>query len=335
MNSQSKTLKFEGMDLRELPPNAHPLAPQEPEPYIASKALITAVNLAIALRRPLLLEGDPGCGKTCLAKAVAFELGLPYFRWNVQSISKAKDGLYTYDALARLYDVQLQSGGQETQRDPGNANEYKKSGALGKAFEIKDCRSVVLIDEVDKAELDFPNDLLTVLDKPWEFLVQETGDTVRANPENLPIVLITSNKEKGNLPDAFLRRCLYHYVDFPSKDDLEKIVERHFAVSGSGDRSGETLPPDAMNAEVQDAAMTRFLELRNDGGLIKKPGTSEFLDWLQAIQRFGLGHDKSMADLIAVLTGEKKMTKDNKGRLPYPELLLKVQQDWRKFEAAT
>lgn len=311
-----KKLVFEGKVLREPPPSAHEQAPKEPEPYIASNRLITAVNLAISLRRPLLLEGDPGCGKTCLAKAVAFELGLPFFRWNVQSTSKAQDGQYVYDALGRLHDVQLQKGEKETRRDPSEPEHYCDLGALGKAFEIKDCTSVVLIDEIDKAELDFPNDLLTVLDKPWRFQIKESGRWVEANPQHIPIIFITSNREKKDLPDAFLRRCLYHYVEFPNSEDaLKQIIERHYQIEQL------ELPKD----DLQDATIARFISLRNEGGLVKKPGTSEFLDWLKALQTHS-GKPYSASKLI----GEDQ--KSNK--LPYLEVLLKVQQDWRKFKPA-
>ncbi len=309
-------LVFTGQKVLSRPTGAHPQAPDSPEPYVVTDRLKMAVNLAITLRRPLLLEGDPGCGKTCLARAVAFELGLPYFRWNIQSTTKAKDGQYTYDALGRLHDVQVRQGGQNTRHDPNNIGEYLKPGALGNAFIIKDRTSIVLIDEIDKADIDFPNDLLTVLDRPWKFKVLETGYEVEPDPQHIPIVIITSNKEKGNLlPEAFLRRCLYHYVDFPnSKDELQRIVDRHYQIETA------TPPP---TAALQSAAIDRFLEVRNfEGGLVKKPGTSEFLDWLKALQIFGAKpYDPVKLDR------EKKL-------LPYPELLLKVQKDWRQFTPA-
>jgi MoxR-like ATPase len=311
--AQVENLKFEGKDLLKPPAKAHALAPKVPEPYIVGDRLKTAVNLAIALRRPLLLEGDPGCGKTCLARTVAFELGLPYFRWNIESTTKARDGQYVYDALGRLHDVQLQKFERSTQRDPSKPEDYCQMGELGKAFEIQNCTSVVLIDEIDKAELDFPNDLLTVLDQPWEFEIRETGRRVSAHQEHIPIIFITSNKEKGNLPDAFLRRCLYHYVEFPRDEaSLKKILKRHYQIEK------ETLP----DMNLQDATIERFLSVRNEGGLIKKPGTSEFLDWLKALQTFGK----------EPYNAEKLKTEK---QLPYRELLLKIQQDWRKFEPAT
>ena len=307
----SDLLKFEGKELLERSPQAHPQSPEKPEPYVVGEKLKLAVNLAIALRRPLLLEGDPGCGKTCLASAVAFELGLPFFRWNVQSISKAQDGQYVYDALGRLHDVQLKNSGAATRRDPSNPGAYCEKGALGKAFEIQDCTSVVLIDEIDKAELDFPNDLLTVLDKPWKFEVRETGEPVMANPLHVPIVFITSNNEKKNLPDAFLRRCLYHYVEFPnSSKALKEIVERHSRIVR------EALP----EVDLQDAAIDRFLEIRQDGGLVKKPGTSEFLDWLKALQTF----------TESPYSADKLRGDQGVYQLPYPELLLKLRKDWRQ-----
>ncbi len=309
------------------PENPHKDSPTHPEPYVVSHELKKAVNLAIYLRRPLLLEGDAGCGKTCLASAVAYELGLPLYRWDIRSTTKAQDGLYEYDAILRLHDVQTQKvelpsveetetdedeDGQRINRNPSKPKHYRNFGALGKAFRLKDCPAVVLIDEIDKADLDFPNDLLAVLDKPWEFRIKETGETITATHE--PIVIITSNKEKGNLPAPFLRRCLYHYLDFPNdKKQLQEIIEKHYQI-----RQEET-PPIAL---VKNA-IARFLDIRNEGGLFKKPGTSEFLDWLKALHKF----DSKPYD-GAQLAAEDKL-------LPYPELLFKLQQDWKKYASTT
>lgn len=307
-------------------PNPHPDAPQYPEPYVVSPGLKKAVNLAIYLRRPLLLEGDAGCGKTRLASAVAYELGLPLYRWDVRSTTKALDGLYEYDAILRLHDVQTQKVESQAARNPSNPQDYRKFGALGKAFQLTECPAVVLIDEIDKADLDFPNDLLTVLDEPWEFTIKETGETIKAtypsreinpenhNPENhhidcRPIVIITSNKEKGNLPAPFLRRCLYHYVDFPNDENLLKdIVSKHYKIK-------QEKPP---ASDLVQTAIDRFLTIWNEGGLFKKPGTSEFLDWLKALHQFGT-EPYSAAQLA-----EEKL-------LPYRELLFKLQQDWKKY----
>lgn len=306
--------------------NPHKDSPKHPEPYVVDNELKKAVNLAIYLRRPLLLEGDAGCGKTRLASAVAYELGLPLYRWDVRSTTKAQDGLYEYDAILRLHDVQTrkvapppvhevetdEDEDEETlNRNPANPKHYRRFGALGKAFKLKDYPAVVLIDEIDKADLDFPNDLLTVLDEPWEFKIRETGETIRANRK--PIVIITSNKEKGNLPAPFLRRCLYHYVDFPNdKKRLQEIVEKHYQIRE------ETPPPSALI----ENAVERFLAVWNEGGLFKKPGTSEFLDWLKALHTFEPEPYNAA-----------KLKKDD--LLPYRELLFKLQQDWKKYAKAS
>ena len=203
------------------PNSPHPKSPP-PEPYLASEELVTAVNLAIFLQRPLLLEGEAGCGKTRLASAVAHELGYPLYRWNIRSTTRYQEGLYEYDALMRLHDVNLlkELGEQSVEGgrtiDPRDVNNYLDLKELGKAFE-EDCPAVVLIDEIDKADLDFPNDLLTVLEAPYEFTIRETGRTVTA--KHPPIVIITSNKEKGNLPAPFLRRCVYHFIEFPNQSE--------------------------------------------------------------------------------------------------------------------
>ncbi|MEM9272167.1 MAG: MoxR family ATPase [Cyanobacteria bacterium P01_F01_bin.143] len=341
MNLLTK-LKFENNhNLR--PKNPHRDSPKHPEPYVVDDKLKKAVNLAIYLRRPLLLEGDAGCGKTRLASAISYELGLPLYRWDVRSTTKAQDGLYKYDAILRLHDVQVKQGKPvdevpekqsveeaETDdyddeirknRNPINPEHYRTFGALGKAFRLTDCPAVVLIDEIDKADLDFPNDLLTVLDEPWEFKIKETGEKIRAtyprkdDLENgakidcRPIVIITSNKEKTNLPAPFLRRCLYHYLDFPNDPKkLKEIIEKHHQIRQ------EKLPP----AKLSDNAIARFLALWNQGGLFKKPGTSEFIDWLQALHTF-----ESKPYSAAQLKKDQL--------LPYPELLFKRQDDWKKY----
>ncbi len=323
----SESLSFENNPDRR-PKKPHKDSPTQPEPYVVSPELKKAVNLAIYLRRPLLIEGDAGCGKTRLASAVAYELGLPLYRWDVRSTTKAQDGLYEYDAILRLHDVHTQEkapvqpvdeaetdeeeGSERVNRNPANPKHYRKFGALGKAFKLTKCPAVVLIDEIDKADLDFPNDLLTVLDEPWEFKVKETGETVTASKKPIdcrPIVIITSNKEKGNLPAPFLRRCLYHYVDFPNDPKrLQEIVEKHYQTYG------EAPPP----ADLVETAVDRFLKVWNGGGLFKKPGTSEFLDWLKALHTF-----ESKPYNAAQLKKDKL--------LPYPELLFKLQQDWKKY----
>jgi len=292
----------------------HADAPKTPEPYIAGDDLVQAVNLAIFLHRPLLLEGEAGCGKSMLARAAAYELGLPFYRWDVRSTSKAQEGLYTYDAVLRLHDVQTakveaaQPGAAgKPRRDPSNPTHYRTLGALGKAFALTECPAVVLIDEIDKADVDFPNDLLGVLDEPWRFTIPETGETITAT--HYPIIIVTSNKEKGNLPTPFLRRCLYHFIEFPDQPaQLQRIVEIHYRVQQ------KPAPAPALVA----AASTRFLALRQQGRLHKPPGTSEFLDWLGALHGFGKGAPLAADDLA-----------DDHKPLPFPELLYKLRIDWQ------
>ncbi|MDX1984582.1 MAG: MoxR family ATPase [Bryobacteraceae bacterium] len=266
-----------------------------PNPYIATGELIDAVNLALDLERPLLLEGEPGCGKTTLAANVAFELNTKYRPWLVRSSSKAQDGLYTYDAILRLHDVHLdQHGRKPDKRDPANPRDYRKFGPLGEAFEA-DQREVVLIDEIDKADLDFPNDLLAVLEKPRTFDIPYTGESITA--KHPPLVIITSNKEKGDLPAPFLRRCVYYYLPFPeSEEGLFRIVAAHF-------------PQQPQESEVRKW-IRRFLKLRSATTLRRKPGTSEMIDWFTALFRNGKAADD--------------------GPLPYPELLFKVREDWQR-----
>lgn len=225
--------------------------------YIAEKDLTTAVNAAIALQRPLLVKGEPGTGKTELAKQIAASLGLTLIEWHVKSTTKAQQGLYEYDAVSRLRDSQL---GDERVHDVKN---YIRPGKLWEAF-TADERLVLLIDEVDKADIEFPNDLLQELDK-MAFHVYETGETITA--KHRPIVIITSNNEK-ELPDAFLRRCFFHYISFPDADTLTKIVEVHYP---------------GIKKRLLREALTQFYEIREQPGLKKKPSTSEALDWIRLL----------------------------------------------------
>ncbi len=225
--------------------------------YIATEDLKVAVNAAVTLERPLLVKGEPGTGKTVLAIEVAKALGAPLLEWHIKSTTKAHQGLYEYDAVARLRDGQL---GEERARDVRN---YIKRGKLWDAF-TSDERPVLLIDEIDKADIEFPNDLLQELDR-MEFFVYETKETVRAKQR--PIIIITSNNEK-ELPDAFLRRCFFHYIKFPDAKTMEEIVEVHY--------------PGIKKRLVADALRV-FYEVREVPGLKKKPSTSELLDWLKLL----------------------------------------------------
>ncbi|HRK41809.1 MAG TPA: MoxR family ATPase [Gemmobacter sp.] len=261
--------------------------------YIASDDLAVAVNAAVTLQRPLLVKGEPGTGKTELARQVAASLGLPMLEWNVKSTTKAQQGLYEYDAVSRLRDSQL---GEARVHEVRN---YIRKGKLWQAFEA-DGRVVLLIDEIDKADIEFPNDLLQELDR-MEFHVYETGETIRAR--HRPIVIITSNNEK-ELPDAFLRRCFFHYIRFPDAETLRAIVEVHFP----GIKEG-----------LLAAALTQFFEIRETPGLKKKPSTSEVLDWLKLLLAEDLGPDDLKRD----------------GRSLLPRLhgaLLKNEQDVHLFE---
>ena len=261
--------------------------------YVATEDLTVAVNAAVLLERPLLIKGEPGTGKTELAKQVASALGLELIEWNIKSTTKAQQGLYEYDAVSRLRDSQL---GDERVRDVGN---YIRKGKLWTAFEA-DQKVVLLIDEIDKADIEFPNDLLQELDK-MAFHVYETGETVAA--KNRPVVIITSNNEK-ELPDAFLRRCFFHYISFPDLDTMRQIVKVHY--------------PD-IKEQLLTTALTQFYEIREQQGLKKKPSTSEVLDWLKLL----LAEDLTPEDL-----------KRDAGNL-LPKLhgaLLKNEQDVQLFE---
>ncbi len=235
--------------------------------YVAPPDLALAVNAAVTLERPLLVKGEPGTGKTELARQVAASLGMPIIEWHVKSTTKAQQGLYEYDAVSRLRDSQL---GDARVNDVSN---YIRRGKLWQAFAAP-ARVVLLIDEVDKADIEFPNDLLQELDR-MEFHVYETGETVRA--AHRPVVIITSNNEK-ELPDAFLRRCFFHYIRFPDAATLRAIVEVHHP---------------GLKPRLLDSALSQFMELRDVPGLKKKPSTSEFLDWLKLI----LAKDLSPEDL--------------------------------------
>ncbi len=227
------------------------------ERYVATDDLRTAVNAAVTLQRPLLIKGEPGTGKTLLAEEVASALNKPLLTWHIKSTTKAQQGLYEYDAVSRLRDSQL---GNEKVNSIAN---YIKRGKLWDAFD-SDQQTVLLIDEIDKADIEFPNDLLLELDR-MEFFVYETGETVRARVR--PIIIITSNNEK-ELPDAFLRRCFFHFISFPDRETMRKIVEVHF--------------PGIKQSLVQQA-MEVFFEVRDIPGLKKKPSTSELIDWLKLL----------------------------------------------------
>ena len=261
--------------------------------YVAGKDLTTAVNAAIALERPLLVKGEPGTGKTELARQIAEGLGLRLIEWHVKSTTKAAQGLYEYDAVSRLRDSQL---GDKRVQDVAN---YIRKGKLWEAFDA-DEKVVLLIDEIDKADIEFPNDLLQELDR-MEFHVYETGENIQA--KRRPIVIITSNNEK-ELPDAFLRRCFFHYIRFPDIETLERIVEVHYP---------------GIKKRLVGAALARFFELREMPGLKKRPSTSEALDWIRLL----VAEDIDAADLRG----------DAKNMLPRLHgALLKNEQDVHLFE---
>jgi len=261
--------------------------------YIATDDLKIAVNAAVTLERPLLVKGEPGTGKTELARQLASALEMEMIEWHIKSTTKAQQGLYEYDAVSRLRDSQL---GDEKVHDVGN---YIRKGKLWQAFSATE-RVVLLIDEIDKADIEFPNDLLQELDR-MEFHVYETGETIRARQR--PVVIITSNNEK-ELPDAFLRRCFFHYIRFPDIETLRQIVQVHFP---------------GIKESLLTTALTQFYALRDTGGLKKKPSTSEVLDWLKLL----LAEDLSPEDL----------ERDGQNALPRLHgALLKNEQDVHLFE---
>lgn len=239
--------------------------------YLVSEDLRNTVNIAIALGRPLLIKGEPGTGKTMLAKSIAQSLDMPFIIWNIKSTTKAQEGLYVYDTVQRLYDSQF------GESDVSDIKRYIKLGRLGEAF-ISERQSVLLIDEVDKADLEFPNDLLWELDI-MNFYIPETGETITARQR--PVVVITSNAEK-ELPDAFLRRCIFHYIAFPEEEMMASIVKVHFP---------------NLESNLLAEAMKAFYWVRSLPGLLKKPSTSELLDWVQALSVGGIHPEKIAAEI--------------------------------------
>ena len=260
--------------------------------YVSTLDLTVAVNASINLERPLLVKGEPGTGKTELARQVANSLKLEIIEWNIKSTTKAQQGLYEYDAVSRLRDSQM---GEKIK----DVSKYIKKGKIWHAFETKK-KSVLLIDEIDKADIEFPNDLLQELDK-MEFYVYETGQTIKA--DNRPIVIITSNNEK-ELPEAFLRRCFFHYIKFPEIDTLKKIVNVHFP---------------KIKKTLLDSALKTFFEIREVPGLKKKPSTSEALDWIKLL-------------LIEDLDPSDLKTQSNKLLPKLYGALIKNEQDIELFE---
>ena len=239
---------------------------QGSQDYVASEELMRAVNIAMVLQKPLLIKGEPGTGKTVLAEAIAKSLGKELIIWNIKSTTKAQDGLYVYDVVQRLYDSQFGGEGVD------DIEKYVKLGKLGEAFTADD-QVILLIDEIDKADLEFPNDLLWELDR-MEFHIPETGRTVTA--KHRPIVIITSNAEK-ELPDAFLRRCVFHYIEFPDRELMAEIVNVHFQ---------------DLDQHLLDQVLEAFYRIRSLPQIKKKPSTSEIIDWIQALQIGGIAPER-------------------------------------------
>ena len=260
------------------------------ERYVASDELMTAVNIAMTLQKPLLIKGEPGTGKTMLAQAVSQALGKRLIIWNVKSTTKAQDGLYVYDVVQRLYDSQFGTDGVD------NIAKYIKLGKLGEAFQSEE-QVVLLIDEIDKADLEFPNDLLWELDQ-MEFYIPETKETVKAKQR--PIVIITSNAEK-ELPDAFLRRCVFHYIEFPDQEQMEQIIRVHF-----GD----------LDERLVQQALAAFYWVRQLRDIEKKPSTSELVDWLRALVMGGVDVERIDTEI------------------PFAGVLLKKDKDLRTLSRA-
>ena len=258
--------------------------------YVASNELLSTVNVAMTLEKPLLLKGEPGTGKTMLAQSVANALGADLHIWNIKSTTKAQDGLYVYDVVQRLYDSQFGGEGVD------NIEKYVHLGQVGEAFESKE-RCILLIDEIDKADLEFPNDLLWELDK-MEFTIPQTGRTVKAN--HRPVIIITSNAEK-ELPDAFLRRCIFHYIDFPDEDLMRRIIAVHHP---------------NIEKKLMEQTIAAFYWIRSLPAIQKKPSTSELIDWIRALTYSGIPYDKIMKEI------------------PYAGVLLKKNEDLDQLERA-
>jgi MoxR-like ATPase len=257
--------------------------------YLTNEALEAAVNCALALERPLLVKGEPGTGKTLLAQAISESLGLELIHWPVKSTTRAHDGLYVYDTVQRLYEARFGDG------DVKDIRRYIKLGPLGRAFASSE-RKVLLIDEVDKADLEFPNDLLHELDR-MRFVIDETGDEVVATQR--PVVIITSNNEK-ELPDAFLRRCVFHFIDFPEQELMKRIVRVHHP---------------RVDEAVIDQAVVAFYELRAVPRIRKRPSTSELVDWISVLMESGIGRERLVREL------------------PFLGVLLKKEQDVELLKA--
>ena len=259
--------------------------------YVVTDELMNAVNVSIALKKPLLIKGEPGTGKTMLAEAISQALDMDLIIWSIKSTTKAQDGLYVYDTVQRLYDSQFGEG------DVKDIAQYIKLGKLGEAF-TSDRQVVLLIDEIDKADLEFPNDLLWELDK-MEFYINETKETIKT--KHRPIVIITSNAEK-ELPDAFLRRCIFHYIEFPNEEKMADIIRVHY-----GD----------IDSKLMTKALEAFYKIRGMKDLQKRPSTSELLDWIQALMISGVSIDNLYEDM------------------PFLGVLLKKNQDMDMFAEIT
>ena len=270
--------------------------------YIASPALVDAVNCAVALERPLLIKGEPGTGKTLLAQHVAEGLGLAIEKWHIKSTTKAQEGLYVYDTVQRLNDARFGEG------DVSNIRAYIRMGPMGRAFQSEE-RNVLLIDEIDKADVEFPNDLLRELDE-MRFTVSETSDEVVAVQR--PMVIITSNNEK-ELPDAFLRRCVFHFIEFPDKELMKQIVAVHHP---------------HLKTQLLDQVLLKFYWLREQSELRKKPSTSELIDWIAVLQRAGVS-DHDIEQHIPFLGALLKNEKDTEALGTYGERGGRYPNSWK------